>query len=145
MATIRNATLADLPAIRDLLEAAGLPSEGVEAAIADFYVHESAGALNGAAGVELYGAEGLLRSVAVAADAQRQGIAARLCGRVVAHATEKGCQTLYLLTPDAAAYFERAGFEIASRVTAPQSIRECPEFVSLCPASAVLMRKRLVG
>jgi amino-acid N-acetyltransferase len=143
MAIIRNATLADLPAIQALLRVAGLPSEGVEASIADFYVHESAGAVNGAAGVELFGAEGLLRSVAVAANVQRQGIAQRLCRRVTAHASEKGCRTLYLLTPDATGYFERAGFETVSREAAPQSIRECPEFVSLCPASAVLMRKHL--
>lgn len=100
------------------------------------------GAVLGVVGLELYGAAGLLRSTAVAESVRGKGIAAMLVGQAVSHAREKGCNALYLLTLDADRYFERLGFEIIGNDDAPGAIRNSREFTTLCPASAVLMRRK---
>ncbi len=63
----RPATPADLPAVRRLLPEEGLPEDGLEAQFPDGYAVASAESdIVGAAGVEVYGPDGLLRSVGVA-------------------------------------------------------------------------------
>lgn len=141
---LRAAGAADLAAIEGLLEASGLPAEGVADSLAHFFVYEDGGGtLLGAAGLELYGAAGLLRSTVVAESARRRGIAAALIERAVEHAQDNGCRCLYLLTLDAYRYFERFGFGTIGREDAPAVIRGSAEFTTLCPASAVLMRRML--
>ena len=140
----RAAADADRSAIERLLKASSLPLTGTEENLGLFFVHEGDdGTVIGAAGLELYGRAGLLRSVVVAGSARRRGIAAALIDQVVARARTEGCKALYLLTLDAEGFFKRFGFEVIARDKAPASIRGSPEFASLCPASAVLMRKRL--
>lgn len=140
----RAATVANRMAIETLLRESGLPTAGVGENLAHFFVYQGDGGIVlGAAGVELYGNAGLLRSVAVAASVRRRGIAAALIGRIVSRARSEGCDALYLLTLDAEGYFERFGFTVIDRDQAPAAIRGSAEFAALCPASAALMRKRL--
>ena len=142
----RTAADADRPAIDSLLEASSLPLTESGENLEHFFVHEDdGGSVIGVAGLELYGRFGLLRSVVVAGPARRQGIAAALIERVVARARTQGCTALYLLTLDAELYFRRFGFEVISRSEAPAAIRAAPEFAVLCPESAALMQKKLVG
>lgn len=141
---IRIAGADDIAAIRLALRAAGLPAEGVDTDSGTYFVCENAGALLGAAGLEIHGDHGLLRSLVVTPGTRRRGIGQRLCRRVMDEAAKRGCAAVYLLTLDAAAYFERLGFEAIPRSDAPPGIRGSREFSALCPASAVLMR-RLVG
>ena len=142
----RIAADADRSAIERLLEASSLPLTESDENLDHFFVHEGdGGSVNGVAGLELYGRAGLLRSVVVAGPARRQGIAAALIEQVVDRARTQGCTALYLLTLDAEAYFRRFGFEVISRSEAPAAIRGAPEFAFLCPESAVLMQKKLVG
>ncbi len=142
----RAAADADRPAIQRLLRASSLPLTESEEKLDHFFVHEGDdGSIIGVAGLELYGRAGLLRSVVVAASARRQGIAAALIEQVVARAGTQGCTALYLLTLDAELYFQRFGFEVISRGEAPAAIRAAPEFARLCPESAALMQKKLVG
>ena len=58
-------------------------------------------------------------------------------------AQSRGVQELCLLTTTAEHFFERLGYQRAEREAAPASIRGTSEFTTLCPASAVFMRKRL--
>lgn len=141
----RKANGGDLPAIQGLLNASGLPVEGVGDNLGNFFVYENdSGALVGVVGLELYGNAGLLRSTAVAESARGDGIAAKLIRRALEHARAKGCGALYLLTLDAERYFERFGFEVVARDGAPAAISRSAEFTRLCPASAVLMQRRIV-
>jgi amino-acid N-acetyltransferase len=142
-AGLRPARSADRAAIEALLESSGLPVEGVGEGLDGFWVYVEDGALLGAVGLELYGTAGLLRSTAVAASATRRGIAAALVEHALAYARKRGCQAVYLLTLDAERYFQRFGFTVTGRDDAPKAIGESPEFTTLCPASAVLMRKIL--
>lgn len=140
----RAATAKNRVAIEALLRESGLPTAGVAENLEHFFVYEGDdGIVLGAAGVELYGNAGLLRSVAVAASVRRRGIAAALIGRAASRARSEGCDALYLLTLDAQRYFERFGFTVIDRDEAPAAIRGSREFATLCPASAVLMRRRL--
>jgi len=59
------------------------------------------------------------------------------------HALGKGVRTVYLLTTTAQAFFEDLGYGPTTRESCPLAIRATPEFVSLCPASAVILMKRL--
>lgn len=141
--SVRNAVAADRDAVRKALHAAGLPADGIDSRLDGFFICESGGEFRGAAGLEVHGNDGLLRSVVVVPEIQRHGIGRRLCERVMDHARALGCRAVYLLTVDAAAYFERLGFEVLSRDEAPNGIRQSNEFSALCPADAVLMRKRM--
>lgn len=142
---LRSARGADLPAIERLLDSCGLPLEGVADGLEHFFVCQDAdGTPLGAVGLELYAGVALLRSTVVAEAARNQGIAAALVARAVEQAAEQDCREIYLLTLDAEGYFQRFGFAAVDRTAAPATIRGSREFASLCPDSAVLMRKVLI-
>ena len=60
-----------------------------------------------------------------------------------AQVVSRGVTELFLLTTCSAAFFEREGFARASRADAPSGIRGTAQFCTLCPATAVCMRKPL--
>src|SRR6516162_4095437 len=95
---LRQATTMDLPGVEQLLTAAGLPLAGVAAAIATFVVAEHRGHIVGVGGLEVCCENGLLRSVAVAPEWQRRGLARALVARVISDAEERRLHALYLLT-----------------------------------------------
>jgi amino-acid N-acetyltransferase len=100
--------------------------------------------LAGVVGREVRDAAGLLRSLAVAPGRREQGLGRRLADQAEAAARDRGVRELYLLTTTAEAFFARRGFERADRASAPPDLQATAEFHSLCPSSAVCMRKRLV-
>jgi amino-acid N-acetyltransferase len=57
--------------------------------------------------------------------------------------SEKGIEEFYLLTTTADKFFARNGFEVIDRNKVPSSIAGTNEFDSICPATAVCMRKLL--
>lgn len=139
--TLRNAIAADLPAVIALLEKAGLPLEGVEDQFERGYVIAITGnRIVGAAGIEVHGEHGLLRSAVVDPDMRGRGIGARMTRERVEWAREKGLKSIWLLTTTAADFFPRHGFEPASRADAPPEIQASKEFAFACPASAVCQR-----
>ncbi len=140
---IRPARPDDLPAILDLLAAAGLPREGVSEWLPRFVVAERAGAVVAAAGLEVYGRAGLLRSVVVAPEARRSGLGAALTDRIAADAAAAGARMLYLLTTTAPAYFPRLGFRRIERQALPEAISASEELKGACPVTAVVMERPL--
>ena len=107
-----------------------------------FVVREDDGRVVGLAGLEVYGADGLLRGVAVDPDYRGQGLAAALVEAVVARARLLDLRAVYVLTTNARDYFLRHGFGDSERGAAPSTIRESWEFRN-GPPSAVLMRHPL--
>ena len=138
--SLRAATPTDHPAVVSLLHASALSSEGVDPDLAGFAVAESGGRVVGVAGLERYGAYGLLRSVAVADDQRGQGLGARLTDAVIAEARARGLAALYALTTTAERYFPRLGFEVIRRDAVPAAVQESAEFRTICPSSAVALR-----
>lgn len=141
--TLRPAKEPDLEYVEQLLRENDLPTEDVRSKAGSFYVGGDAGDRVGVGGVEVYGSDGLLRSVVVERSARGAGVGSGLCEALEATAVADGVETLNLLTTTAAGFFEDLGYERIEREGAPEAIRETAQFDSLCPASAACMRKHL--
>jgi N-acetylglutamate synthase-like GNAT family acetyltransferase/SAM-dependent methyltransferase len=143
-ARIRAAGAGDLSQVLGLLTSAGLPRDGVEEQFNRFLVTEGPdGAVSGAVGLEVYGSQGLLRSLCVKPEERGKGTGARLVEAVTAEAMAAGCSELYLLTTTADKYFERHGFARVERASVDGPVLQSIEFVSACPKTAVVMLKSL--
>lgn len=126
-----------------LLEAAGLPRQGLEASWGTTLVARRGGRTLGCAALELHGAAAVLRSVAVARAARGAGAGGALVDAAIELARGLGLGQIWLLTETAAPFFEGLGFAAAERGAAPVAVRESIEFTALCPASATAMVLRL--
>jgi len=141
--TLRNAQPGDLPDVLNLLGRARLPSEGVAEALPHFVIAENEGQLIGVAGLEVYGESALLRSVAVEESWRGSGVGQTLIERALSVTRERGIKDVFLLTTTAEHYFPRFGFACVSRDSVSQAVQGSAEFRGACPASAVVMRKKL--
>jgi amino-acid N-acetyltransferase len=98
----------------------------------------------GVAGLQLCGSSLLLRSVAVERSCQGTGLAFNLVDTLHQRAKAVGHEQIFLLTLDAADYFEQ-NFEYyrIDRTHAPRDIALSGQFLHICPDSAILMVKSL--
>jgi amino-acid N-acetyltransferase len=135
----------DLERVLDLLRGAGLPPQGVAAAPGAYLVAESAGDIAGIAGLERYGRDGLLRSLAVSPAWRGRGLGGALTEEILATAARDGLQSVYLLTETAADFFPRYGFRRIERSDVAEDVRTSAEFAELCPASSVVMVRSCAG
>ena len=135
----------DLPEVHALLDRYHLPLEGVDEHVLTMVVARDGSHIVGAAAVELYADGALLRSVAVDPSVQGQRVGHHLTEAALNLARTRGADTVFLLTTTAEKFFPRFGFEPISREDVPASVQASIEFQSACPASAVVMRKRLSG
>jgi amino-acid N-acetyltransferase len=142
---VHPARAPDLPDVLALLTAASLPLAGVEPVFPGGFVvsRDAAGALAAVAGVETYGDSGLLRSVAVRADLRGTGLGQALAAAAVELARAAGVRDLFLLTTTAEGFFPRLGFEPSERGDMPAALAASEELRGACPATAVVMRRRL--
>lgn len=141
--SIQRAEVGDVEAIHELLRASNLPTEGIEPTTEILLVAKNEDRVLGGCAVEIYGLQGLLRSVVVAPDVRSAGIGGLLVEEAVRESAAVGLRELWLLTLDADGYFGRFGFETVDRRTVRGPVRESDEFARLCPDSAVCMRLHL--
>lgn len=126
------------------LRAAGLPTQDLGGPGQVFWrFSEDEGREVGFAGLEGEGSQRLLRSVAIHAPARGRGHGRALVEAIAREAAVRGVTDLWLLTLDAAPFFTKAGFVPVARDLAPADIAATAEFKSLCPVSAVCMRRRV--
>lgn len=142
---IAQAARADLSELLALLGSVNLPHEGVEEHLDGFMVARDAkGRLVGCVGVERHGGVGLLRSAAVAPDAQGTGLGVRLTSALLDAARAEGLEEVVLLTTTARDFFGRKfGFEVAGRDGYAEALARSPEWNLPRCSSAVLMRLHL--
>lgn len=140
---IEAATTHDLPQVHDLLRRHGLPLDDVTSHVNTMVVARDDERVVGVAALELYAGGALLRSVAVDPEAQGKHLGHQLTEAALNLARERGVDAVFLLTTTAEKFFPRFGFERISRADVPDSVRASVEFQSACPASAVVMRKRM--
>ncbi|HYM03638.1 MAG TPA: arsenic resistance N-acetyltransferase ArsN2 [Stellaceae bacterium] len=130
---------------RDLIEmlaAEQLPTDDLADTAAEFFVfHDPQGARTGFAGLEMLGEVALLRSVVIMPGSRGRGHGAAIVREMIAVAAKRGVKELFILTTTAAPFFAKLGFRPIERRQAPPSIASTPEFASLCPASAIVMRR----
>ena len=144
--TIRTASDADAPAIRSLLETAGLPTESLGRATTEFYLAEDSGKAVAVAGLEFYGEDALLRSVTVRDDLRKSGIGSALVERMISVARERNVARILLLTQTARAFFERKGFTFVERDRLTNEyLTRSSEFANICPSSATAMMLSLTN
>ncbi|HKP74802.1 MAG TPA: arsenic resistance N-acetyltransferase ArsN2 [Longimicrobiaceae bacterium] len=141
---IRTARAEDRDAVVALLERTKLPPDGIDEQFGDAYsVAVADGRIVGAAGVEVYGDAGLLRSVAVDPAWRGHGLGQRLTEERLGWAAARGLGTVYLMTNTAAGWFPRLGFAPVAREEVPDGIRGSLQFASVCPSTAAVMALRL--
>jgi amino-acid N-acetyltransferase len=127
---------------RAILEANDLPTDDLDDAAIALFGDYDGEQLVGVIGLQTCDGVGLLRSLAVDPALRDRGIARQLCEAVFARAREQGLNELWLLTTSAQDYFVRHGFATVARAEAPPPIRATSQFASLCPATAIVMRRR---
>jgi amino-acid N-acetyltransferase len=135
----------EYPAVRALLQACTLPTEDLDQARPTFLGAFDGTGLAGVVGIEAHGRVGLLRSLAVRADARGTGLGSLLADEAERWAAGQGIAELYLLTTTAEPFFARRGYLVQQREQADPVIRQTTEFTSACPASATVMRRDLRG
>ena len=140
---IEAATDRDLPQVRGLLEQHHLPLDGIDDRLRTMLVVRDGSRVVGTAALELYPGGALLRSVAVDAGEQGRQLGHQLTEAALRLAQEHGAEAVFLLTTTAERFFPKFGFEQIAREEVPASVRASVEFTSACPASAIVMRKRL--
>jgi N-acetylglutamate synthase-like GNAT family acetyltransferase len=140
---VRAADAADVPSVLALLATAGLPLDGAGAAFIHGVVADLGGAVVGAAAVERYGTDGLLRSVVVREDLRGTGLGRALVAASEERAADLGVRHLYLLTETAANWFPRLGYAAFERTAAPAGIAGSWEFRFACAERGVLMHRAL--
>jgi amino-acid N-acetyltransferase len=140
---IGPANVHDLPAAHDLLERLHLPLAGVDEHVQTLIVARDGSHVVGTAAVELYPDGALLRSVAVDPSRQGRRLGHQLTEAALNLARAHGADTVFLLTTTAERFFPRFGFEPITRDDVPASVQDSVEFQSACPASAIVMRRRL--
>ena len=137
-----RATGPDRERVRDLLGDAGLPTTDLDGPVR-LSLATAGGEPVGAGGLEVYDETALLRSVVVAEPFRGEGYGAAICRRLEARAADRGVTDLYLLTTDAAGFFDGLGYEHVERAAVPDAIRDTEQFSSLCPDSATVMAKQV--
>jgi amino-acid N-acetyltransferase len=97
----------------------------------------------GTAGLEIFDDCALLRSVSVIKEEQGKGYGRIINEGIEKYIHESGINCLYLLTSTAKHFFDKQGYCVVKREDTPEVIQQTAEFSSLCPSSAVVMKKRL--
>jgi amino-acid N-acetyltransferase len=127
-----------------LLQAQELPASDItDDHLEHFFFVGSDGSPTALVGLELFGADALLRSLVVGENARSKGLGSALVEHAEQYAASKNVRSIYLLTTTAEAFFKRLSYERIDRSLAPPSIERTREFVSLCPASSAFMVKSL--
>ena len=141
---LRAATAADRGAVHALLTACELPVAGVDDAVMQrFIVAERNGKIVGVAGLEIYGSDALLRSVAVDPAVRAAGLGGALTERLLDDAPAQGVRRVFLLTTTAESFFARRGFARTDRTQVGANMLASVEFTEACPATAALMVREL--
>jgi amino-acid N-acetyltransferase len=109
--TLRLARGDDIPAIERLLGAESLPAMQIVEFLDSFWVLERNNEVVGAAGMEIYGEAGFLRSVVVSPDLRGTGEGDRLVREALRYAQQSGALRVYLFTMHASNFFARHGFQ----------------------------------
>jgi amino-acid N-acetyltransferase len=130
---IRAARSEDLDAIKALLAENELPAADLTRELMpDFVVAEDAdGSVVGSVGLERFGTNALLRSLAVSQAARGVGLGRSLTVHAENAARVAGISELWLLTTTAADFFRRAGYTMVNRNTAPAELLASTQFSQL--------------
>jgi amino-acid N-acetyltransferase len=140
--SISKAKAEDKSAIEQLLESCQLPySDLTDDHLEHFFVIKQRAEILGVVGLEIYDENGLLRSLAVAKENRGEGLGKILVRHLEDYASRIGIKDLCLLTTTADGFFADQGYDEIDRDEIPKNVKESEEFSTLCPTTAVAMKK----
>ncbi|HES60080.1 MAG: GNAT family N-acetyltransferase [Calditrichaceae bacterium] len=143
MIKIMDLKNAEIPFARELLKANGLPHTDIENGPVQLFSIEQDNQNTGIIGFEQYGKHGLLRSFVIEEHYRSKGLGAQVLSKFEKMVIKQGIKEFYLLTATANKFFARNDYSVFDRSAVPEFISKTTEFNSLCPSSAVCMRKIL--
>lgn len=127
-----------------LLQKANLPVNDIGEKVELFSLENNEDII-GTAGLEIEGQIGLLRSISVIESQKGKGYGHLIVQNLETYAQTQNIKELYLLTTTAKDFFEKkCNYDVVERVNVPTEIQNSQQFASVCPASAVVMKKSLV-
>jgi len=133
----------DWDAAQELLETSRLPVSDLAEAPVRLYgiLHEKK--LIAVSGLEIYGTEAILRSVAILPAYRSTGLGSALLAATEAKARELDLTDLYLLTTTAEKFFRKHDYLHFERNACSEAIRLSQEFSNICPSTAICLHKYL--
>lgn len=139
---VERAGSKDWNSARRLLSDSGLPTQGLEKAEL-WCVRDVEDRVVGIAGLETWGRQGLLRSVAVEGRYRKGGMGKALVERIFKEAKVRHLDELYLITETAPDFFEKFGFTSYGRENVKGKVLDSTEFKGACPETAPVMKLTL--
>ncbi len=94
-------------------------------------------------GYELFNNKALFRSMVVITTARNKGYGYLMWQQAKKKLKEKGVTEVYLLTNTAAPFFNKQGFTVVDRSSAPEVILATSEFKEFCPEDSTCMKIKL--
>lgn len=143
MVTVRPATGAEGPIVREILTEAQLPTDDFRDGDVEFFVAEEDGMVVGTIGLETYGESGLLRSAAVRPSHRSRKVGALLVEALIREARARPLRELVLLTTTAAGFFRKMGFSAVPRASMAERVLASAQFAGTRCSSATVMRTSL--
>jgi N-acetylglutamate synthase-like GNAT family acetyltransferase len=132
------------PELENALAGAGLPTADLsEPGRRFFRFRDGYGQPIGFIGWELAGETALLRSLVVLPTRRGEGWSRVMTDWALGQLDAAGIADVYAVTVTIETLARKLGFSTIARTQAPPEIQASRQLVSLCPASAVLMHRRL--
>lgn len=135
----RRALKNDREKVISLLDENSLPVDDIDLSIQKFIIAVYNSRVIGSIGIEIYGENALLRSLAVQKNFRGKKIAHDILNHLLEFARQSKVGHLHLLTTTAKGYFQKHGFIEGKRDSAPLTIQSSKEFSFLCPTSSTYM------
>ena len=139
---MRPAQRADMPAIRELLQTAGLDDEPArdDQAIS-FYILRNEDGAAGTVALEVLGDDAILRALAVHPESRGVGYGWMLADMAVSQARWRGVRRIYLVTASASDFFAaKFGFRVVDRSTVAKAVGSHETFSRPSTGHLVAMR-----
>jgi N-acetylglutamate synthase-like GNAT family acetyltransferase len=125
------------------LHDADLPHRDLAGTSKRFFCASVGGEIVGYVGLEISGADALLRSAVIFIHARHRGLGRAMVERLLANARDYGIMRVWLLTTSARGFFAKLGFADIDRVAVPTVIAASEEFALHCPTSAACMIRNI--
>lgn len=127
----------------EALTAAGLPTDDLAESGNRFFALHEDGQVVGYGGYQMCEQSALLRSVVVLPGHRGKGYGNAGTELILAEASGAGAKRAYLLTTDAADYFQRAGFLLVDRAEVPTAVLATRQASALCPSTATILSRQI--
>ena len=126
---VTEARTSDLPRVRAVLDRTGLPYPDLESHVEDLIVMRDGAEVVGCVAMEIFGDDGLLRSLSVVPERRGEGLGWMLAESVLDRARRRGCRRVFLLTESASDFFaEKFGFAASDRGTMTKEMLQSSQF-----------------